>query len=337
MKKNTGKKGRLQLKQKHKAAIRSRRPAHKKILLHPVAVFLILCTGVLLLSWTWRAGAADYAVRAKVPAPPLTQPAVITSPADGSHFKTKPVTVAGTCPYKSYINLYRNSSFSGTALCEPDGTFSLQTDLSPAANLLEAHVFNITDDEGPLGPPVTIYYDAPQPPVPSNPQSTSNPNASTEIFRLTSDYLYKGYSVGEDINWTVSISGGTGPYAFNIKWGDGSEANYVKQSTGAMDIEHIYSKSGVYDVKINGTDVAGGQAFLQLSALVVTDKNAAITGTANSSGGPTIPQFAQKQLSTILWPAYAVVAAMVFSFWLGEMQEAYVLTHHSLHRRPRRR
>jgi len=47
----------------------------------------------------------SYNVRAKVPADPLTEPAIITSPTDGQRFRTTPIDIKGTCPYKSYINI----------------------------------------------------------------------------------------------------------------------------------------------------------------------------------------------------------------------------------------
>jgi hypothetical protein len=323
MKKPTAKNSHLLVRQRHKDRIKARRPDHKKFLLHPATVFLLLCTGVLLFGWTWKASAADYAVRAKVPAVPLTESAEITNPKTGNHFKTKPIGISGTCPYQSYVELFRNGAFSGVTICNQDSTFfSLDTDLTAGINVLQAHVFNITDDEGPLGQPVTIYYDPPQPPQ----QILPAQKPDNQPFRLSSDYKHRGFAVNEEISWQLVISGGSGPYAFNVKWGDGNESNYVQKDNSPLEINHNYNKAGIYDVKIQGVDVIGSQAFLQLSALVTQDRNALITGT--SSGGPKLPLNLSQQSALVwLWPSYAIVVAMVFSFWLGEMQQLHILAH----------
>jgi hypothetical protein len=58
-------------------------PWHVHIALHPMSVLALLCVGVLLVSFTLNALADSYQVTAVVPAPPLTEPAIITSPVDG--------------------------------------------------------------------------------------------------------------------------------------------------------------------------------------------------------------------------------------------------------------
>ena len=65
-----------------KRKIRKSLPFHKRLLLHPLSVMVILCVGVFLISWTFRVIADSISVTATVPAPPLTQGAVITSPLD---------------------------------------------------------------------------------------------------------------------------------------------------------------------------------------------------------------------------------------------------------------
>jgi hypothetical protein len=317
------------LSNKHAAAIKARRPAHKKLLLHPATVFVLLCAGFLLLTWTFRASAdggtdtAGWTVHAKIPAAPLTEPAVITNPKNGQHFSAKPVAVDGSCPYKSYINLFRNDIFAGTALCQPDGSFGLQADLTDGANSLAARVFNITDDEGPQSPPVLVYYDPPGPPQPAGKPAASPSGRRPSAFVLTSEYSYRGYKPGETVSWNIQVIGGTPPFAFNVKWGDGSEANYVQKDNADLVLQHVYKKSGGYQLRLAGTDDGGQQSFLQLTALIVS-QNVLISGpTAHL---PTI-SLGGGGLSALkwLWPAYGVMVLMVASFWLGERQELYRL------------
>jgi len=321
MKKQSVDKARAKLvKHRHKARIKANRSLHKRLLLHPGNIFILLCTGMLLLTLTWKTSAVDYTVNASVPAAPLSDPAIITSPINGQHFSAKPIAVSGTCSYKSYIKLYRNDVFSGATLCNPDGTFGLLSDLSVGLNRLQAHVYNVTNDEGPLSPAVSVFY---QPRFPS-PPSSSTP------FSLSSDYKYRGYKPGENISWSIGVSGGSGPYAFNVKWGDGTEANYVQMDTKDLVMEHSYKKAGTYSVKINGADAEQATAFLQLTALVIGNQPPA------SIAGTTKPPSINNRLHNwlwLLWPSYALLILMAISFWLGEREELRILQQKSTARR----
>jgi hypothetical protein len=328
------------LKYRHKARIKARRPMHKKFLLHPVTVLVLLCTGVLLAGWTWQTSALDYVVKAKIPAPALTEPAVIIQPKDGERFVAKPIPVSGTCPYKSYIKIFRNDQFAGAALCNPDGSFGLQVDLVAGSNKLQAHIFNITDDEGPLSTAMVVYYDPPAVPEPQPAASAPTPakpavKPIVPPLVITSDYTYQGHITGEPAHWQLAVSGGAAPYALNVKWGDETEDNYVMKAAGGITVDHSYKKAGTYTLKIKGTDLNGATAYLQMGALVVNDKHALIS--AGALGPPNILTDQPQALMRWLWPAYAVMALMVVSFWLGERQEFNVLTRATNPKRLKRR
>lgn len=160
---------------RHRAAIHRSRPLHKKILLHPFSVMVLLCVGVLIIGLAIKSWAATYDVKATVPAAAVTSPATITSPTDQLHVSTVPIKVTGTCPADSYVSLMRNNSFSGVSACN-NGTFQIQTDLTGGANTLKARVFNLTDQEGPASPAITVFYDEttiiPAPPPANNPPMT---------------------------------------------------------------------------------------------------------------------------------------------------------------------
>jgi hypothetical protein len=302
-------------KHRRKAAIKAKRPIHKKFLLHPATVLVILLVGVLLLGWTYQGSAADYTVTAKIPADPLTEPAIITSPQNGNKFTQQPIDISGTCPYKSYIKLYRNDVFAGTTFCNPDGSFGMQIGLITGENRLQARVFNITDDEGPTSSLVTVFYELPatpgKPPVPAI--------NNLQPFIISSDYSYRAYLINENIEWQIILSGGAKPYAVNIKWGDGNESNYVTSSAGALTIEHSYSKAGNFKIDINGVDNAGNKIYIQLYSIVVKDKNALITSQATNK--PILQIDKTGNLLWLMWPAYATLLLMVFSFWLGEREQ----------------
>ena len=159
-----------------KQKIRRARPIHRRILLHPVSVLILLCAGVFIVGWTVRSVADSYTVTATIMAPLPDSPATILSPADQIHYTTTPIIVAGSCPANTYVELYRNSSFSGVANCSAGVTsYQISTDLSPGANTLYTRVFNITDNEGPQSAQITVFYDQPPPPPvipPSSPPGT---------------------------------------------------------------------------------------------------------------------------------------------------------------------
>ncbi len=138
---------------------RSVHPLHRRIALHPLTVLALLCVGVFMVGSTFKAGAEDLTVTAAVHAALPSSAAVITSLSDQQHTTDSEVTVSGTCPTdSSYVKLYRNDEFAGVSQCDA-GTFSIPASLAPGENKLQARVYNVTDDEGPQSPMVTVYYD----------------------------------------------------------------------------------------------------------------------------------------------------------------------------------
>jgi len=156
--------------------IRARRPLHRHIALHPITVFALLCVGVLLVSFTLDVFAITYTITATVPAPSLTLPAVITSPADGFQTSTEALTVNGTCPDNSYVDLINNGSVAGTYICASN-TFQIALDLSSGDNQLQAQDYNVTNAPGPTSGTITVTYTPPSPP-PSPPTVTSSQSST---------------------------------------------------------------------------------------------------------------------------------------------------------------
>ena len=319
---------------KHKARIKAKRPAHKKLLLHPATVFLLLCVGVLLLGQSLIAKAdvsdsVSYSVHGRVPAAPLTEPAVIIHPKDGDQVEGSPITLSGSCPTESYIKLYRNDIFAGTTFCTNDGTFTLQAGLSEGNNKLQAHVFNITDDEGPLSPSINIVYKLPLPPTTTGLPAKPPPSP----FLISSNYSFSGFRTGTDVSWKLSIISGTGPYALNLNWGDNSESNYVLKAPGDIVVDHSYKKAGVYPTKVRAVDAIGGSGFLQVVAYV-TDGNTGITGFFTPGSTSSAPQPPSESSGLYHWrwvaaSAYGVVSLMTLSFWLGEQTQYLHVLHAS--------
>lgn len=220
-------------------------------------------------------------VTATVSAPLPPGPAIITYPHDQDHFTSPNVTVLGTCPSDTYVELDRNGIFSGVAFCISN-TFTIPITLLPGASQLKARVFNITNDEGPQSPAITVYYDLPQPPV--TPPTQSQPTISTpptlktpslglplspyiEPLLATSHYSYFTRLTGQPWNWDISIMGGTSPYTMTINWDDQTTSTFP-HLTASPRITHTYAKAGLYHPLITITDTNGTVAVLQLLAVV---------------------------------------------------------------------
>ena len=303
-------------------AIRGRRPAHKRVLLHPISLFGLLCVGVLLANITWHSLAATIHTTAKVQAPALTDPAVITSPADGTTVSSAPITVSGTCPADSYVKLFRNNLFSGVATCD-SGTFSIQTDLFVGVNKLEAQDYNVTDDPGPAGTPIFVTYTPPSPPPGTTPTpqpggSNSGHEAAGNPLLLNATYKYQVFQVGAEVRWDVGISGGVAPYVVLVDWGDGTAKTQLRPgSEQTFVIRPSYSKAGHYIIKVSARDSKESRAMLQLVTIIRGSPLPVASGTSTGGAGPS---FIQKWL-WLIGPAYGVVLLMAVSFLLGEWQE----------------
>jgi hypothetical protein len=309
------------------------------ILPWPFITFLLLSIGVLLAGWTFQAQADDVHVTAKVSAALPSGPAIITSPGDGTRFTEVPIAVSGTCPVDTYVKIYRNNFFSGTAICTTDGNFTLNIDLFAGANQLDAKVFNITDDEGPASIPITVYYDVPEQPTgsttvepgstsPTQPQTSTPgvPSSSAVVpFSIKSEFAYRGYKIGQTAELIFEASGGAPPYALNIDWGDGTNSVISQKEAGKVSASHRYKKvgngtKGSFIVKVSGSDIDGRQTFLQLFLLV---SPAGVSGLVAGTL-PSGPHLKTSWLKFI-WPAYSIIMLMAFSFWLGEREEVIEL------------
>ena len=189
--------------------LRRKRPIHKRVMLHPATIFMLLCVGVFLMGWTYRSFADNITVTASIFAPLPGSPATITYPADQTHFTYTPITITGTCPTNSYVKLYRNGVFSGSANCISTTNYQIQTDLNLGSNQFIVHVYNITDNEGPQSTTTTVWYDLPVQPLPSTPKPhTSSPPEILVVNSADNVPVTFGYIQYASVYPTVS---GTAP------------------------------------------------------------------------------------------------------------------------------
>lgn len=320
---------------------------------YPVLAMLLLSVGVLLSNASHLVSAAtitdsgSYVVTAAYLGLPPATAATITAPVDGAQVKVAPITVSGTCPTDSYVTITRNGVNSGTAICGPQNTYSLQTDLFNGPNALLAHVYSRFDVAGPISNQLMVTYNAPVvvPPTASPPGSaagsgsSSTPTVQPRIttpsqpglpLLIKSNFQYVGHSLGQAVSYQFELVGGTAPYAININWGDGTTKTLSLTRSGPFSVSHTYDKASQYQssFKIVATagDAAGQQTLLQLLAIVNDRPTVPLAATTGNGSQPSVGLGQQlKNLMNYIWPTYGVVVLMFASFWFGELRELKLL------------
>jgi hypothetical protein len=240
----------------------------------------------------------------KLQAPPA-QGATITTPGNGSSFSTSPTTVTGICPAGLLVQIYDNNVMVGSVMCT-SGSFSIQVSLFAGTNELSAVVYDELDQAGPVSNIVSVTY------------TNTQFSAFGALITLTSAYGRRSANAGNEVTWPLQLSGGTGPYAFSIDWGDGAAVELKSQPlAGLVTIAHTYKKAGIYQVNIKVTDVNGVSAFLQVIALSngKVDTAAAAAAAAAAKGPTTVT-------TKVLWLPAAVTVPLLFpAYWLGRRSQ----------------
>ncbi len=228
-----------------------------------------------------------------------TQPATISIPANSQHFSSIPVTVSGSCPKGLLIEIFDNNVFVGSVICA-NGSYSIQIDLFDGQNDLVARDYDALNQAGPDSNTVTVFF--------NNAQNVSGPRPT-----LSTAYARRGADPGTTLSWPMTLSGGTGPYAISIDWGDNSPPDLISRSSaGDFTIQHIYSQSGVYKITVKAVDSTGAAAFLQLTAI----SNGPIQQTGSPSGTTT-----KIVKSIVWWPLIAMFVLTILAFWLGQKHQ----------------
>jgi len=247
-----------------------------------------------------------------MPAVPPKVGATITSPSNEQHFSSTPITITGTCPSRTLVEIYKNNIFAGSSPCSDTGSFSLQIDLLIGRNTLIARVYDVLNQPGPDSAPVTVYYDA----LPSQASPLAALNFGGSQLLLNTDAVFRGGFPEQQLNIPISIIGGTPPYAVNIQWGDSSNKVVPRDDNLTFNVGHIYHKAGTYQITLQASDSQGRVAFLTVAAIINGQPSIA---TVANIGNPS----ANKLL--VLWPLYTSAAAVLISFWLGERREKHIL------------
>lgn len=254
----------------------------------------------------------------KTQAPP-TQGATIGTPGNGASFNTSPITVNGICPTGLLVQVYDNGVMVGSVMCV-NGSYSLQISLFPGTNELTVIVYDDLGQAGPTSNTVTVTY------------TDTNFSAFGTSITLTSSYGRRSAAANSQLDWPLQLSGGTGPYAFSIDWGDGTPSQLKSQAlAGLVTISHAYKKAGIYQVNIRVTDKNGLSAFLQVIAVA---NGKVDTSTAAQSSGNDVNKTASAKPPQILWiPIIVLLLLLPTSYWLGRRSELIIIRNKMLHDR----
>lgn len=255
----------------------------------------------------------SFGVEATKKQPPPSRGATISTPGNGSSFSNSPITVSGICPTGLLVQVYNNNVMVGAAMCT-NGSFRVQVGLFPGTNELTAIVYDDLGQAGPVSNTVRVTY------------RDTNLAAFGQAITLTSSYGRRSAAAGSQLSWPLQLSGGTGPYAFSIDWGDGGKAELKSQSlAGVVSIAHTYKKAGIYNVNITVTDANGVTAFLQVVAVASgqVDETAAATEEKTSSAKPQI-----------LWiPTAIALILLIPTYWLGKHSQLVIIRNKMLKER----
>jgi hypothetical protein len=253
-----------------------------------------------------------------MPGKPPTTAATISTPKDGQHFSQTPISVSGTCPKDTLVELYKNDIFAGSGVCGDNGTYSFDIDLLIGQNTLVARVYDALNQQGPESNKVVVYYDA----LPAQGAAMTSLNFGGDQLLINTDAIFRGSFPDKEMSVPIDILGGRAPYAINIQWGDSTNKVVSRPDNATFRTAHTYKKAGTYQLAIQATDADGRVAFLTVASIVNGQPDPETVAAANTK--TTINGL------LLLWPLYAATFAVVVSFWLGEWREKRLLIKHGV-------
>jgi hypothetical protein len=174
---------------------------------------------------------------------------VITSPKSGDIVDGDEVTVSGTAPPGTQIELWNRGKPIASTFADDEGNWSIRLQLTEYAYELVARACLRGVCSNFSSPPVTFFRQSP--PVNS--------------FKIElSNYMLRGNTSKAVVAYFL-ISGGNAPYRLTIDWGDGSK-DTITVDNKEFNVTHHYKKPGKYNATITGTDRDGFGARASFSA-----------------------------------------------------------------------
>src|SRR4051812_45109133 len=180
----------------------------KTTILASVAVLftLLLCCQSLKAEAAQQSESGATGIEGEIPSPAPSIAPGISIPRNGQVFTQIPITVSGTCSKDYLVEIFKNNVFAGSVICK-NGSYSIQIDLFDGQNDIIARQYDALNQAGPDSAVVTVTF------------NNTVPNSGTRPT-LTTAFAKRGANPGETLSWPLTLSGGTGPYAISVDWGD---------------------------------------------------------------------------------------------------------------------
>jgi hypothetical protein len=276
----------------------------KTTILASVAVLftLFLCCQSLQAEAAQQSESGATGIEGEIPSPAPSISPGISIPRNGQVFTLIPITVSGTCSKNYLVEIFKNNVFAGSSICK-NGSYSMQIDLFDGQNDIIARQYDALNQASPDSAVVTVTF------------NNTVPNSGTRPT-ITTAFAKRGANPGDSLSWPITLSGGTGPYAISVDWGDKSTQELVSRSTpGIFNIQHAYNQSGIYNVTVKVTDANGASAFLQ----VVGISNGPIqqSNSDNDQGKNVV----KSERVIIWWPMLILLILTIIAFWLGKRHQ----------------
>lgn len=282
---------------------------------------LLAVVGVFLIAFTVNAAhpydgpeSSSIGLTGVVPGKPPTTAATIVVPKSGQRFSATPITVSGTCPENTLVEIFKNDIFAGSTACSTSGNYTVEIDLLNGENSLVARVYDSLNQPGPDSNIVNVFYDAL--PVQFGPLSSFDFGGAQLL--INTDAVIRGVFPNEEMAMRIDLIGGRPPYAVNVQWGDSTNKIIPRGDNIGFTVTHTYKKPGVYQIGIQASDADGRVAFLTIAAIVNGQPDVVVAAAAKNTQNTLI----------MLWPLYTAVLTAVISFWLGEKREKHILKVH---------
>lgn len=266
-----------------------------------LATLMLLLSGATVLAQSSANPQTDsVGITGSIAADPPTTGATITFPTTPQEFSETPITVTGICPAELLVKIFKNQVFAGSTICDTRGTFTLEIDLFSGRNDLTAIVYDALGQPGPVSNTSSITF------------NDRRGSIGAVKLLLTSNFATRGADPGTTLYWPMALSGGAGPFAISVDWGDGSTDVKTLDIEGNFSLDHQYEQPGTYKVIVKAADSIGDTAFLQLVAV----SNGLLEGRIDDTGSTVVTRNVY-----VLWPLYVMMVFVVSTFWLGRRYE----------------
>lgn len=189
------------------------------------------------------------------PAPSIP---IITSPQDNQYVNTRNITVTGSAPEGSLVELWQDGRVAGSAYASAENSWSIPVTLSTSRTVLQARTchFGVCSD---FSPSVHVSFSA-----------GLTPGSLFSILEIPTDSLSS--PIGRELRLPLLIEHGKAPFNVLVDWGDHSTDRKTFAHIGEFVLLHEYAEPGLYNGTITVED-ANNTKDIHRFAVRINDKS----------------------------------------------------------------